>query len=418
MKLRHSNYRWLLYGAIGCAIVGVFMALEIFSGSYGVRTNFSTFTPRVGILMPEERIEGGRIIGEPVYFEIDTPTVYEKVALSLNYSNEGQDLIEIGYVTDAGIDLKTLSYRVLDDLDWDRVDRGDHVMYVRPGADPGASTDYHKIATFNYRLPYHADTPRTLPNAFAYDVHFRGSHTFLVNVPQGQLYFDVAVSMPGKVTVEGPLGKLIELEGDQLLIDLKGVAAGVYKVSIETPGDITRVTTPHAQWVVQDTLRLGSGVHTFTTSMNTFTLVAPTVGGVQDMRINGEFFAVTDAQKNYPVYIDSPKILLTAPQGNLDVVGRGVSALSNELFFNPLPLDLRNVEVIPDEIEYVYTTYVPDSEIIFSLPKTTGHRFIISLPGVSAERSVRIEEMEAVFTKERLHFFDYFTVWIDDILQR
>lgn len=108
------------------------------SASYQMKQNspFISLAPVDRMSTPMHDLHGWyrKVISEPVYFDIRLPIQCQKITLKIKYSNQDQNLLELGGMvnqTENAIFLQPLENKIIDDLSWFRVTDGEFWLWQK-----------------------------------------------------------------------------------------------------------------------------------------------------------------------------------------------------------------------------------------------------------------------------------------------
>ncbi len=422
MMLRwNKTYTFITYLLISCLVVAVLAVREYnLSGTRSFTFDVAKHGPFHSVLVPQARVDGNRILHEPVYLDVRMPTLYDTAEVQMTYTNPSAPIVRMGYVLpDGGMTLRTIEHAVLDGAQWEESPFDGYRVLRRPGAAPLNELTYAQIATYEYELPpLVPDAP--LGDERTYPVTLRGTHRIQVPVSEGVL--DVAVSSTEGVllSVRHEGREIARHEGKPSRALLEALPQGMYELEV-TPLEgslVTGITTPHTKWMFVDRLQLGklSTAQRIVVRGTTARLFAPTHEGLQELVVNGALMRIAEVLTHYDVAFAGQGSIATG-KGELTIVGRGWYALDQSLAFVAQPLPLGDARALPPTIDAVYTSYTPGRAPQFTLDQQQEHRFVISVPGIAEAQPLTVHDVTIQFTQTRHHFFDYLRLWLQRIIK-
>lgn len=426
--------------------------------------------------LPAERVtspglqEGGwrgqRILQDPVYSAARVPGIFDEIEMKIEFRPNRQSYAEIGILRDEqsmAYEFVPIWFSPLQSDSWKKASRDGITGYIKQGSSDQllASSDYahletwHATATALYLQDQVGDLKET-------KVSLRGSHDFWA-VPAGGIVkyeFDLQNtnrSDGGKTAILQIVDQetviksaAISLGGskDEKMatvvtagIDASNLKAGVYKVRVISDDNIfiRAIRTTAQRWVVGPRLVFGDTVGYSTTTQigNVWSdsrhLVLETFHneGLQTVRFGTDVAVVLKTHAIVNLNRTDQETLpqlLTAPRGDVRIVGDGFFAFTPTTFFVPQP---RRVTVFtnPDRegIVAILTPYERPRDIgsgwyqttvRFSLDPTRDHsRFALSLPGVLAnDASLDIRHVTLTYKRPPLTVSEWFHVVRQEIV--
>lgn len=409
------------------------------NGEFVATTDFAHQSAFVNPLLPSERVTspgaqpdgwtGQRITGDPTYMTARVPGPYDRVSVEMEFRPVHQPLLEFGLVKNAAgteLDLAPFFFEGLASQDWHQVPNG----YVRTGmpasrlalADPTGLAIWDASAT----VPLLSD-PAAEPLETA--VSLRGAHDVYL-VPSGNaidITFrlqDANRSRGGSVAVfrvfrgdEEIQQQVLGTAGSRDVrmgqvfehrVSMKDLLPGVYRVAFQSDDDvfIRSIKTTSRHWVVGPRLNFGDVVGYSTTTMagvawtTSRHVVAETLHaeGQQVVRL-GEV-SVNVSRTHEPFRLDrrdsdARPVQLTAPKGDVRLVGDGWFALRPEAYFDPKPKRLTDAtDLNAEQVKGIVTPYIRPTDQgdgwylaqkTFTLdPNLDTLRFVMSAPGVAS----------------------------------
>jgi len=426
---------------------GVFQAATVLDGK----------SPWIFPFLPAERTTppgqqpdgwmGQRILSDPTYFTARVPGPYESVDVSVEFRPIQQPLLELGMIHDAAgtaLEMRPMYSSELDSREWLSATSTGVSGYVRHEISTSRLTnpDTRGLSVWDASgtMPLMQDLPG---HGSSVAVSLRGAHDFYL-VPTDRVHMTFTLQ-PVNRKSGTDLVSFRVFRGDEEIyreafdvngsretrmgqtfehsIDIADVMPGVYRISFAANDDvfIRQIETTSARWVVGPRLVFGDVVGYATTTQpgrvwtNTRHLVAETfhVEGVQTLHLGMQQTRVSKTHTAMRLDRDDPNNLveLTAPKGDMRLIGDGFFAFVPSAFFEPSPRRLTdNTHLNTEHVDAVITSYVrPDtlgdgwyrSHMTFALDPTLDRlRFVLSAPG-ALSRNAAVDVRRLVLTYHR-----------------
>ncbi|MBT4121932.1 hypothetical protein HOE31_03220, partial [bacterium] len=182
------------------------------SGTISFVYDFSQDSPVITNLFPANRMSDVNkvkdfdiywqsINNEPVYFETRLPQTFDKAEVEVMYQNNDLPLIQIGLnnmgSNEWNYDFKPLENKLLDNLDWFKLESSDKALYQRKKQYLSIDQFLEEKDTLTNFAAYNYDIDRkfTIPNYLASDDYkvmdktLRGTHSFYTYIKDEALDF-------------------------------------------------------------------------------------------------------------------------------------------------------------------------------------------------------------------------------------
>jgi len=439
------------------------------SGVFVTTTSLDGSNAFLHPFLPSERVTppgvqddgwvGQRIIGDPVYGSARVPGPYEHVDVAIEFRPIRQPLLEFGVardVTGQDLDLQPIFFEELAEDAWTKSANG----YVSNGINPVHLTDPNAsgIAVWDATttMPLYVDDTPVLSDIA---VSLRGAHDFYLVPAGGQI--DVTLTLQDANRKEGRTvaavrvfrgeeeieWKVLETNASQETsmgvafehrVHIEDAQPGVYRIRFQADDDlfIRRIRTTSRRWVVGPRVNFGDVVGYATTTSagvawtNSRHLVAETLHreGLQVVRLGTTEVELSRTHETFRLDrydIGSGAVRLSAPVGDVRLVGDGWFALIESAFFVPMPSRLTDgTRLRAEGIVGVVTPYErPEAlgdgwyraQLSFPLKGDEDNlRLVLSAPGiVSRSGAVDIRSITATYRRSKLDFF----AWKDVIFQ-
>ena len=95
--------KFIIYITITLIVLIVLLLVDLnLTGKLVLSTDFKKDNHYFTILKPTARLDGDKIIAEPIYFDVKVPSAYDTVSIDLDYENNFNNNISIGLIDDNG----------------------------------------------------------------------------------------------------------------------------------------------------------------------------------------------------------------------------------------------------------------------------------------------------------------------------
>ncbi|MBI1908409.1 hypothetical protein HYS28_03260, partial [Candidatus Uhrbacteria bacterium] len=397
MALHISLGECILHAAIIATPFVVLLVLGLYhlapSGVFSVSAGTLERSPYINRILPQERApesdEGGfvTLVADPAYFSVNLPDDdFTSVDVTLEYANRGQDILELGALTDIyaqSYDLAPVENRIIDESAWGRLASDGLVLLQR--ADEYASIDdfladppaRSRIATYHADLdaPYRDPDYAPLGGTQTFDVSLRGYHKIVTYIKDEALSFTFAFmdmnrtygpdegvirvwNEDGEVVAEERFsddGNSTENQVSRPLTTVavrgEGFDEGVYTIELSGTSDIfwRSIATTQRYATFMNRIYIGDDVGylaaprgtTFFTDAKHFTFETFHADSPQEVRI-GRLTVPLPAshEKIQQSILDTGVISGSVPVGDIKITGEGLFAFAQSAFFNPYPARL------------------------------------------------------------------------------
>lgn len=450
------------------------------SGVLEARYDFNRPSPFITSLLPGGRAlpiarnESGKfyqgIIGDPVYFRLQSPRSFDRAILSVTFQNPDHPVLEVGGLASRdpdNYDLKSLENRIIDELDWPAMHYNDLTLYQRyPRYDTvnaflESPSPRNEIATYHAPLEVPFRLPGYSPTAAVHtiDASLRGAHTFYAYVKNETLEVTFWVQDmdrasggdPITVTVyrgSDPIGTVSDADNARvndgrpypIHLAIPGLPEGAYRLEFRASRDvfIRKIETRSKKFVAQDKVFLGdeAGYRDYDRPVTLWTtgrlLRAQTLhdDGTQELVVGEAVVRVAESHREYAHRITGvPPVRLYSPQGDIELRANGFFAFSPEALFVPEPVRLVwDTDIDAEGINYILAEYAPPREengwkkatATFDLTKLRVEDraipFVISAPGITElQNEVRLGEIAVRFEREPQSLRDLLSIMLNEV---
>ncbi|MFH1192172.1 MAG: hypothetical protein V1655_01730 [bacterium] len=419
----HKTIRWLLAGTVILAFLFLVNEKLVLWGNFEVEYNFSKkFHPFISCLRPDDRVgeksDGTdgffyyHIEGEPVYFDIEAPSNFNKVNLELEYkipsSNENFSDFKAGVLVDKAMwqyKLEPLENRKLDNLsnDWHSIKEGDTIFLQ--GIRKYNSIDeflnnlppVNEYAVYNYNLDNYNNLSFTgyEKNNEYRELGFslQGRHQFYTYIDNEPLDFIFDFSLNESKDKEKTLTNKAEInvyyrnelvrreeiiKDGNFLNEIKilenGLQKGVYKIEIVIPDEIiiTKIKTKQNFLTFINKIYLANlagnynNVSLYTNSPS-LKISASEGDSLQNIKIADKVYKINELYKEFNLngfscvdykYLGQSNCLSRAQleKDNLLAQGAGLFSFSQDEFLDPEIKSLDKIENFSN-LYYVIASY-------------------------------------------------------------
>jgi len=426
---------WLLYMAV------------VPGGEIIYSSDFNKPSRFIGKLTPEDRVEinqdnSQKIVGNPVYFSLNTPRRFDQAKLVLKYRNSSEfSLIEAGVLADKIVwrhDLKPVENRIIDKLAlvWNLVRDDKKILLQREkkynSIDEFLNNlpDINEVALYNYDLKKEYLLNDYAPSEDEQVINFplRGPYQFYTYIKNEELDFSFTFLDINKNKDVDPVdlhlyynNKLIDsrhLDDDGLaedtgevrderILDFKvaNLPEGVYKIELRANDDIItkKIITKQSRLAFLNKIWLdgddNANIKIWTDSRS---LQAKTTNpaSLQTVKASGKELEIKETYKQFRIDLEAASSTeIELVKGDIILTGDGIFSFKKDNLINPsfkkvVPsLDITN-------INYILANYAPAkseeewqiAEIEFDLTgayrEDKKYGFLISVPKLTADDEI------------------------------
>ncbi len=369
------------------AIVSFFVMLDL-RNEYRVVVFPEKESYGVSRLTPQERVSGNEIVGEPVYFEIEAPSVYGKALVHPVYTAREVPVMDIGYVQGTGATFRNVMHQALNN---------NSSLVV----EPHLARSYGGVGVYGVSLPIQLP-PYAPPARQTVKMPFVSPVTLEVVIRGTPL--DIQCEKC-RITFASK-----EYESRLYRDDL---ADGVYVVTLHEAESFT-TTNPYwsfrAPVITQETFQ-GS------LAMPFVKLTAYTPEGTQEMIVDGKPIGLSRVF-DYAVISNEHAVHEVVIPAGVQIAGQGRLFPLGVRSYHIEPYSLYGVGTLPKDITQIVAQDHNNDEVSFDLDTTTRtHRFVVSLPNMPKGSGVMVDHIEVTFTQQQ-GFIKYLRVWINELQKR
>lgn len=366
-----------------------------FDGSSPWMSPFSPGTRVTTAGLQDDGWVGQRVLQDPVYASVRLPGEYERVQVSMDIRPHGNALAELGLrqSESAGFDMRPLWSAPLQH-GWEEKTLSDGSSgYARVGD----TFDVATLSADSVLLWQASSTPLTLADREAqprsFEVALRGAHEFSLVPVDGTVEMTFTLQDMNRRRDRGTIVLSLSRDGELLASEAfslagsqdtrpsipfertflrSGLEPGVYKLTLQSDDDIfvRRIASPNRHWVIGSRLVSGDQVGYATSTLATRVWTNARHVRAQTFHQEGlgeiQFGATTGVlRETHQEYAldrapsDTAHVVeLSAPHGDVRLIGDGYYALAPELFFAPSARKLSESSDLDAEgIRLVKTSY-------------------------------------------------------------
>ena len=453
----------------------------VLSGHLEFTYDFSQDSPVITNLFPANRLSEvfkikdqasywQEINQEPVYFEARLPQQFDTAEVEVVYQNQSQNLVQLGLKTlgdEWSYDFKPLENRLLDNLDWFKLEEDRGVIWQRQKQFLSwdqffeASGSLNGLAAYGYDLDRKFILPDYRPSSQTKIINraIRGTHSFYTYLKNEALDFAFVIQDINRKDGPDPLNiNVYNDEGEKIYtksvrddgliskydvasgkntVSLKvlGLPEGVYRIELDCEDDIFfRSIITKQQYVtfinrlyLADSPEYSDGFVDLNYSPVIIYSTIPRLGfetphpeGLQIVGLNNQSLALEKTHTNYFITPDSLPTYIYSTKNDLKIFGRGLLAFSQDMYFNPELFELRDLAVTP-EINYLVSSYHTPaqlngwkaSKVVFDLTNADilnrKLRFALSSPELNdTDGIIKLKSIKVVLDKQPLSFNELF----------
>lgn len=413
-------------------------------------TDFKDGSGMISKLSPRDRLtesddRGVEIIGNPVYFSLQTPRQYSKAFLSYDFKNKGNPKVETGLLVDGTLwrhKLKPLENSVLNKLidRWDEI-RNNKTILLQKNKKYETVESFlsdlpkrRKIALYNYDLDtdYIIDDYKPTSTVQKISTPLRGSYEFYTYIKNESLQFDFDFKdlnmnddkdpvdlnlyykdklISSKHLSDDGVGENTEKEGNpgKISLDIPGLPEGVYKIELRVNDDIVtkEIITPQKKLSFAHKIRIfkdWDDVTKIYTDSNKLQSKIIKPGNLQKVLVESstgtsaqEALDINETFKQFEKNLDGGSVYkLSLKKGGITLTGDGCFSLKEKALLNP-SFKKVNGGIFNSEVEYVLAKYekpvstdgwtkaATEFDLESAYRGGDKYGFIISVPGMKVD---------------------------------
>jgi len=453
MSIYQRRLRFMLSSFIFLAVCFfLYHAVAVFGvASYSVHPCSQSFF--IQKLTPKDRTTGkcqNIIIGDPVYFNLNTQRTFNSATMEITYKNSGfNKIMEVGILADArkNYRLQPLDNIILDNLDWSMIEaNGVYLLqrekkyeevaaFLNDATKNDSSMNKQEVLTYFYDLPAMEILPATMSSSVknkkeiqTIENNLRGSYQFYTYTDNGTFAFhfsfhDLNINKDPDdvvITVYNAKGEVINrqeskdqigreesrkiIEINDLSIEEQNLNNGFYKIEVAANDDIvtTRISFDkeivsfiNRLWLSSDDQNTSTTLFTDADEM-TFSTINPQA--LQKIKINGDDFDLNQTYRQFFALADKKINKIELTKNDVIISGQGLFSFNQKNLYN-LNYHKLSSHTNLDGINYIITTYKPahlgewrTKTLTFNLKDAfrynNNYGFIISIPGLISDDDI------------------------------
>jgi hypothetical protein len=445
MMTKTLKIRFILLGLLALVVLFfIYQAIVPFGNiTYEVTPCDNSFF--IQKLQPKDRLDEvnrksctQKIIGEPVYFNLNTQRTFNEADVTITYRNSGENnVIEMGAQADArkNYALQPLENRIIDNLNWDKVSENGVTLLQKKKTYNSVAEflanvpEKSAVATYYYDLPAQKIIPAYQPNEQPIIITqpLRGSFQFYTYVDQPTAEFEflfsdlnenkdadnAVVTLYDRQNNPVAVRNITDDRGDEetrqtqaaggLHLELTILTPGFYKMEVATTDDIITTQILSSQKIISFINRLwlaesiNTNLITLYTDAGEVTASTLNPAALQKILINHDVLNLSETYRQFSLPADELVNKIQLAQSDVIFSGVGVFSFSPASLYNPNYRKLSRNQNL-ENIHYIITTYQPQpytadewqtKTLHFNLKNAFRHEhnynFIFSIPGLIAE---------------------------------
>lgn len=386
-------------------IIGLILYMGVApSGRISYKTDFKKNNYFFGQLTPEERVirkeEGYLMIGDPVYFSLRAPRKFNKAKLTIKYQDNSQSpLIEAGVLVDKQVwnyELKPIQNKTLEALKnkWNAVNGYDAILLQRNkkySSVEGFLADLpalNEVAVYNYdlKLDYRLDDYTATTARREIKTPLRGPYQFYTYLKNEDLYFKFFLADLNKnkdpdgieinlykngdlvgtqsLIDDGIIGETSEkTKTRQLVVEAKGLEAGVYKLELKCNTDIVteKIETTQNKISFINRLWIAEGASadlSLYSDARVINAQTTNPGSLQTIKVGNNSLDIKETFKQFGIRTKNEINKINLEKDDVILAGDGMFSFGQDSLFNPAIRKINeNSDADKDGINYVLADY-------------------------------------------------------------
>ncbi len=451
MKVNLIKLRIVLWHILAFFVLFFVYMSVVPSGHIAYTYNFKKDNSFISKLSPKDRVEvaeGGvqKIIGDPVYFSLETSRKFNEAILNIKYKNNNprdNPIIEAGVLVDKTVwryKLEPIDNYFLNNIqdEWLVYGGADVSLFINPRK---ASSSYDsldsflsnpppgsEIAVYNYDLniDYVLENYASSSELKVFETDLRGAYQIIGYIDNEDLFFDFSFIDLNENKDEDEINinlyyhdQLIDsvhLDDDgisedsgeksasrNLGFDLSNMPKGVYKIELRVGDDIitekietkqNKLSFLNKIWISDESI---SNFSVFTDS-DIFHVQTLNPRSIQEIRYGTSTFGLSETFRQFSQTLEASTTELVFERGDIILAGNSVFSFELDSLLNP---NIKKIDSTFDldnaEVAYILSNYKkPEKmgsyffrEVKFDLSSAyredSKYSFLISVPGLKAD---------------------------------
>ncbi|PIT94014.1 hypothetical protein COU00_01240 [Candidatus Falkowbacteria bacterium CG10_big_fil_rev_8_21_14_0_10_43_11] len=379
-----------------------------------------------------------KIIGEPVYFNLNTQRTFNEAKLTLTYRDDGgNNIIELGLQADKQKNyfLKPLENKIVDSLSWNKIEQDGVVLLQREQKFKSIDEflinipPREEILTYQYNLTPRQKIASYSPSTQLTTINqpLRGAYQFYtyvknepldfnltfsdLNINQGADDVKIVVYYQNKPITEktlpdargGEEGRQKTSAGD-FNLNLSDLQEGFYKIAVNANDDVITEKISTAQKIASFINRIwlannnNEGAATLFSDAPEVTISTLNAASLQTVLVNKQELIIPETYRQFSLPTRQNKSEIKIAKSDVIISGAGVFSFADNSLYNPDYKKMTKAsDVDAEKVNYIITTYSPaqttgewkTKTVSFDLTNAfryeNNYNFMISAPGLIAD---------------------------------
>ncbi|MFA6551254.1 MAG: hypothetical protein WCV41_01850 [Patescibacteria group bacterium] len=359
-----------------------------------------------------------KIIGEPIYFNLNTERTFNEAKVTLTYRDSGQNnIMEMGLQADKQKNywLKSLENKIIDKLNWNKIEDNGVTLLQRKPKFTGVAEflknvnnlKREEILTYQYDLPvlkyiqgYKTETGLLRHSVPRNDIPpLRGAYQFYTYIKNEPLNFnftfsDLNINQDAdniKITVYHDNAPVAEKEltdarggeerrekisAGELNFNLSNLPEGFYKIAVSADDDVITEKIDSSQQIISFINRIWLADPAFSFPPLTkgrikegltlyadapeVTISTLNAASLQTVLVNEQELKLAETYRQFSLPTRQAKSKIYLEKSDVIISGAGVFSFSDGSLYNPNYKKMTKVsDVDAEKINYVITAYPP-----------------------------------------------------------
>lgn len=454
MKINIIKLRIILWHFLAVVVVFFIYMAIVPSGHIAYTYDFEKDNFFISKLGPNDRLgelNSGfqKVIGDPVYFSLFTPRVFNEAKLSIKYKNNNPELnsiIEAGILVDNTIwrhKLYPIENSIIDTFseNWHLIEDDEVSLFIdtsRASSSYSSVSDFlinppalEEIATYNYDLniDYSMKEYASSTVGYSIDTKLRGPYQFFTYIDNEDLFFEFTFSDLNKNKDSDEIylhlyyqDQLIDsrfleddgikddnaeiLDSRSLSFELLNMPSGVYKIELRATDDIIseKIETKQNKISFLNKIWISdfgeNDLSVFTdSSMVHFQTINP--ASLQNILFATSSLALNETYRQFSQELEGSSTEIIFEKDDIILAGNGVFSFDGNSLFNPRVKKIdSNFKLDQSGVKYILANYrKPEKddeyfrkELNFDLRgayrENSKYNFLISIPGLKADDDI------------------------------
>jgi len=421
-----AKIRLILYSILGLIIIFLIYQAVVPLGqiTYSITPCDNSFF--IQKLQPKERVSEvdktgctQKIIGEPVYFNLNTQRTFNQAAVTVTYQDSGQNnIIELGPQADEWKNyiLRPLENKIIDGLNWNKISGNGAVLYQREKKFKTIEEFLNNLPPREEILAYKYDLPRReimedLPASCdtahcAVPARFlthkipplRGAYQFYTylknepldfsfsfsdlnlnkdadNIKVAIYYKDEQIAEKNLPDERGGEEERQRTDAGNIKLNMANLPEGFYKISVIANDDIITDKIISSQNIVSFINRIWLAENenkpiALYSDVPEATISTLNAASLQKINVNGDSLELAETYRQFSLPTRQSQSTLKLKTGDVILSGAGVFSFSEDAFYDPdYKKMVKTTDVDEEKINYIITSYSSQNEGEVSSPR-------------------------------------------------